>query len=147
MKFRKFISSINESVKELSLNNILDKISMRIDLTNGERNFLDNYGKFDDRDYHMISMEAVINIIQRLSKSGRRIFCNLHDRNGLIGLEILDIDNDFREDICTLHLKGGENFTLDDRFLYNIIWDIDNETYSLEEHSEYFEKIPVSSND
>lgn len=143
MKFRKFILSMNESVKELSLNRILDKISKRLDLTNGEKNFLDSYGKINDRDYFMISKESVIKIIENLNKIGRKIFCNLHDRNGLIGLEIIDIDNDFQEDVCNLHLKGGEIFKLDDRFLFNITWNIDSETYSLEEHSEYFEKIPV----
>ena len=137
MKFRNFISSISESVKELSLNNILDKISKRSNLSDGEKNFLDNYDKIDDRDYHMISKESVIKIIENLKKSGRKVICNLHDRSGLIGSEILNVDT------CTLYLKGGDMFKLNDKFLYNIIWDIHKNIYSLEEDSEYFEKIPV----
>ncbi len=143
MKFRNFISSISESVKELSLNNILDKISKRSNLSDGEKNFLDNYDKIDDRDYHMISKESVIKIIENLKKSGRKVICNLHDRSGLIGSEILNVDNNFQKDTCTLYLKGGDMFKLNDKFLYNIIWDIHKNIYSLEEDSEYFEKIPV----
>lgn len=143
MKFRNFISSVSESVKELSLNKILDKISKRSDLSDGEKNFLDNYDRIDDRDYHMISKESVIKIIENLKRSGRKIICNLHDRNGLVGSEILNVDNNFQKDACTLYLKGGEIFKLNDKFLYNIIWDIHKNIYSLEEDSEYFEKIPV----
>lgn len=144
MTFKKFILSINESVKEISLNRILDKISKRIDLTYGEKSFLDNYEKIDDRDYHMISKESALNIISNLIDSGRRVVCNLKDRDGIIGLDIISIDNNFQDDICILNLKGGEKVKFDDRYLYNIIWDLDKNIYFLEEDSEYFEKIPVN---
>jgi hypothetical protein len=143
MKFKKFITSISESVKELSLNRILDKISKDGKITDGERNFLNNYEKSNDRDYRMISKESVISTIKELKNSGKRIICNLHDRNGLIGLEIVNFENNFQSDECILSLKGGEKFKLDDRFLYNISWDMDGNIYYLELDSEYFEKIPL----
>ncbi len=145
MKFKKFITSITESVKELNLNRILDKMSRSGSITQGEKDFLDNYDKFEDRDYHMISKESVIKTIKSINNSGKKVICNLHDRNGLIGLEILNADNNFQDDSCTLYLKGGEKFKLDDRFLYNISWDIDDRVYYLEMDSEYFEKIPLNN--
>ena len=143
MKFEKFLSVVSESVKEVNLNRILDKISRMVDLTPGEKKFLDNYEKVYDRDYHMISKESVVKIIDNLKKSGREIICDLHDRNGSIGLEILEIDNNFQDEVCSLHLKGGDKFKLNDNFLYNIIWDSEKGIYHLEKDSEYFEKIPV----
>ena len=145
MKFRKFVKNINESVKEISLNRILDKISKRDTISDGERNFLDNYSKVDDKDYNMISKEQVVKIIHTLIDSGREVICNLYDRDGLVSKRIVSIDNNFQDDESSLVLKGGEVFKMEDRFLYNLIWDMDKDLYSLESHSEYYEKIPISN--
>lgn len=145
MKFRKFVKNINESVKEISLNRILDKISKRDTISDGERNFLDNYSKVDDKDYNMISKEQVVKIIHTLIDSGREVICNLYDRDGLVSKRIVSIDNNFQDDESSLVLKGGEVFKMEDRFLYNLIWDMDKDLYSLKSHSEYYEKIPISN--
>lgn len=145
MKFRKFVKNINESVKEISLNRILDKISKRDTISDGERNFLDNYSKVDDKDYNMISKEQVVKIIHTLIDSGREVICNLYDRDGLVSKRIVSIDNNFQDDESSLVLKGGEVFKMEDRFLYNLIWDMDKDLYSLESYSEYYEKIPISN--
>jgi hypothetical protein len=44
-------------------------------------------------------------------------------------------------------MKGGEKHRLDDRFLYNIIYNIKKDEYSLQEQDEYFEKIEASNGD
>ena len=38
-------------------------------------------------------------------------------------------------------MRGGEEHTLEDRYLYNIIYNINKGEYSLESQDEYFEKI------
>ncbi len=143
MKYKKFLSIMNDSVKDISLNRILDKVLKKVSITDGEKRFLDNFDKVEDRDYIMVSKESVIKIIYNLIESGRVVVCNLNDRDGLIGLEIESIDNDFQDDSCVVHLKGSGVFKLEDRFLYNIIYNIDRSEYSLEVNSEYYEKIPV----
>jgi hypothetical protein len=143
MKFEKLIS--NNSLNESKLNKILDKISNLVDLSTNEKKFLDKYKENDDKDYHMISKDYTVKIISDLKKLGRNIICDLHDRNGRIGLEILRIDNNFQDEVCNLILKGGDKFKLSDRFLYNLIWDLERNVYHLKEDSEYFEKILIDS--
>ena len=38
-------------------------------------------------------------------------------------------------------MKHGENHRLHDKFLYNLIYNIKRDEYSLEEQDEYFEKL------
>lgn len=144
MKFKKF-TTIKESSSDVGLNRILDKISKRLDITDGEKKFLDNFGNVEDRDYVMISKDSMVNVVNNLIKSGRVVICNLHDRDGIVGLEISSIVNDFQDEKCKIHLKNKSVFTVEDRFLYSIIYDIDESLYSLEYHSEYYEKVPISN--
>ena len=42
-------------------------------------------------------------------------------------------------------MRGNEKHTLEDRFLYNIIYNIKKDEYSLESQDEYFEKIEANN--
>lgn len=145
MKFRTFVRGLNETVKEVTLNRILDKLSRKKSISDGEKTFLDNYDEHEGRDWRMISKEELAKIIQNLISKGKRVICNLHDRDGKIGLQVVDVENNFQDEEFTLLLKGDEKIKLSDRFLYNVVWEVEGNFYSVEEDSEYFEKIPIKN--
>lgn len=151
MKFRKFINYyfLGESVKEMELNRILDKVGNKTGLTDREKSFLNLYQDTTDddmRDLMYLSKNSACNIIKGLLEKGKKVICDLHDRNGKIGLRITDIDNNFEDDTCVVTMKD-ETHKLEDRFLYNIIYDCNKDIYSLIEQDEFFEKIPVNDED
>jgi hypothetical protein len=150
MNFKKFLSYLNirESLKEVELNKILDKISKKVKLSKREEDFLGKYNDIEDeelKDYTHLSRQNAFERIEKLLNNGKKIICNLYDRDGLIGLEIIKIYNDFENEVCILTFKNGENFKLKDNYLYNIIYNIKKDLYSLEKEDEYFEKIPVKN--
>ena len=152
MKFKKFISYFNlrESLKEVELNQILDKISKKIKLTYGEESFLGKFGKVKDddlKDYKMLSMQSTFEKISDLINNNKKVICDLYDKNGKIGIQIISIYNDYENEICILELKNGEKIDLKDNYLYNIIYNIQKDSYSLEAEDEFFEKIPVKNED
>jgi len=152
MKFRRFISSLglSESLKEIELNKILDKISRKINLSSREKEFLGKYDEIKDsdlKDFRMLSRQNAFETISRLLESDKKIICNLIDRNGKIGIQINSIYNDFENEICVMKLKNGEEVTLKDNFLYNILYNLQTDKYSLEAEDEFFEKIPVENED
>ena len=151
MKIKRIIKYylFNESVKEMELNKILDKVSNRKSLTTRERNFLELYKttrEEDMKDFLYISKNSAFKKISELLEIGKKVICDLHDRNGKIGLEITGIENNFEEDTCVITMKGEEKHQLHDKFLYNLIYSIKKDEYSLQEQDEYFEKIE-SKND
>lgn len=150
MKFKKFISyfKFNESFKETRLNQILDKLSNRTKLTKQEQDFLDNYSQINDEDlmdYKMLSKESTYERINSLLMSDKKVICNLHDRDGRIGLEIKSIQNDFQTETSILTLKNGEKIELKDNILYNILHNQQKNEWSLEMEDEFFEKIPIDN--
>ena len=152
MKFKKFISYFNlrESLKEVELNQILDKISKKMKLTYGEESFLSKFGKVKDddlKDYKMLSMQSTFEKISDLINNNKKVICDLYDKNGKIGIQIISIYNDYENEICILELKNGEKIDLKDNYLYNIIYNIQKDSYSLQAEDEFFEKIPVKNED
>lgn len=152
MKIKRIIKYylFNESVKEMELNKILDKVSNRKSLTARERNFLELYKttrEEDMKDFLYISKNSAFKKISELLEIGKKVICDLHDRNGKIGFEITGIENNFEEDTCTITMKGGEKHQLHDKFLYNLIYSIKKDQYSLQEQDEYFEKIESKNED
>lgn len=148
MTFKRFLKyfNIKESFKEKRLNSILMKINNKEQLTKVEKEFLDRYNDINDediKDHMMITMSTAYNVISNILQKGTKIICNLTDRDGRINSEIKSIERDYENELCILTLKNGENFKMRDNFLYNIIYNIDNNDFSLEIHDEYFEKIPV----
>ena len=139
-----------ESVKNMELNKIKDKINKRKSLTKREINFLELYQstikKEDLKDFLYLSKNSTFSKILELLESNIKVICNLHDRNGKFGIEIVKIENNFEEEICIITMIHNEIHKLHDKFLYNLIYNIKRDEYSLEEQDEYFEKIE-SKND
>ena len=139
-----------ESVKDMELNKIKDKINKRKALTKREINFLELYQstvkKEDLKDFLYLSKNTTFSKILELLENGIKVICNLHDRNGKFGMEIVKIENNFEEETCKITMIHDEHHKLHDKFLYNLIYNIKKDEYSLEEQDEYFEKIE-SKND
>lgn len=150
MKIKKLIKYylFGESLKEIEMNRILDKISKKATLTKREITFLELYNstvKDDDKDYMLLSKNSVSFKIKELLESNKKVICNLHDRNGKIGLLILSIEDNIENEFSTLFMKNGESHKLQDKFLYNLIYNSKRNEYSLEEQDEYFEKIEANN--
>jgi hypothetical protein len=152
MNFKKFISYLNisETLKEIELNSILDKISKKIKLNKKEEDFLGHYDEIKDdelKDYKMLSKQSTFERISDLINNNKKVICNLFDKNGKIGMQIISIYNDYENETCILELKNGEDVELKDNYLYNIIYSLQKGSYSLEAEDEFFEKIPVKNED
>lgn len=149
MGFKKFIRYLlGESVKEIELNRILDKVSKKQNLQDKEKKFLDLYStttEEDMKDYMYLSKNDAYSKVKDIIESGKIIICDIYDKNGKIGLKITDIENDFTDESCVVTMKGGETHKLEDRFLYNIIYSSSKDEYSLQTQEEFFEKIPVKN--
>jgi hypothetical protein len=141
---------LGESIKEIEMNRILEKISKKIRLTKREKEFLDLYNqtsKNDDRDYMMLSKSSASKKIKELLEKSKKVICDLHDRNGKFGLQIIDIQDDFESETSVVIMKSEERHKMHDKFLYNIIYNVKKNEYSLQEQDEYFEKIEVKNED
>lgn len=141
---------LGESIKEIEMNRILDKISKKVRLTKREKEFLDLYNqtsKTEDRDYMMLSKSVASKKIKELLEKGKKVICDLHDRNGKFGLQIIDIIDDFDSEESLIIMKSDEKHKMHDKFLYNIIYNIKKNEYSLQEQDEYFEKLKVNNED
>jgi predicted peptidase len=128
----------------MEVNRILDKISRNKSITEKEKKFLDLYQITREdsiKDYLLLEKNNVFNRISQIMNSGKKVICDLNDRDGKIGLEIIKLENNFEDENCTLTLKGGSKHKLIDKFLYNLIYITKKDQYSLQEHGEYFEKI------
>jgi len=152
MKIKKLIKYylLGESLKEIELNRILDKINRRKRLTERENNFLELYQttrEEDMKDFMLLSKNSACLRVSTLIEDGKKVICDLTDRNGKFGLMITGVENDHREENSIVRMKGGEKYTLDERFLYNIIYNTKKDSYSLQEHDEYHEKIEASNNE
>ncbi len=150
MGFKKFIKHylLGESVKEMELNRILDKVSKKKNLEDKEKNFLDLYNSTseeDMNDYMYLSKNTTFNKIKNLLEKGKSVICDLYDKDGKISTKISGIENDFENETCVMTLKNGETHELHDKFLYNIIYNSKKDEYSLEAQDEYYEKIPIKN--
>lgn len=138
---------LGESLKEIEVNRILNKISKKDVLTEREKRFLDLYNhRNDDKDLMYLSKNTTCERVKFFLDSGKKVICDLHDRDGLIGLPIVDIQNNYEEEKGLVIMKN-ETYELNDRFLYNLIYNQKLKRYSLQEQDEYFEKLEVRNDD
>jgi len=149
MKIKKMFKYylLGESLKEIEINRILDKISKKSKLTQKEKTFLSLYNETSkeiEKDYMLLSKFVVCSKIEEILNNNIPIVCNLTDRDGKIGLSIIGIENNEEDSI--LLLKGDKKHLIKDSFLYNLIYNTKKGGYSLEEHDEYFEKIEANEN-
>ena len=152
MNFTSWVNHLKESssVKENELNRILDKISNSESLTDSEKKFLNLFNSSSEdnyKDYMCLTKNDVFNKVRDLLEDNHRVICDLYDKDGQIGLQIISIHNNFDEDFCFVTLKNGEKATLKDNFSYSVIYDMKKDEYSLRAQDEVFEKIPVSNED
>lgn len=150
MELKRFFKRLifRESTKEMELNNILEKVSKKKKLTEGEIKFLNQYQQTSDddiKDYLYLSKNSVFQKVTQLIDKGKKVICDLHDRDGKIGLQIIGLQNLFEGESCILKLKGGSTHNLYDKFLYNLIYNVKKDEYSLQEQDEYFEKIEAKN--
>jgi hypothetical protein len=138
---------LGESLKEIEINRILTKVSKKSVLTDRENKFLELYNhRNDDKDLMYLSKNTTCERVKFFLDSGKKVICDLHDRNGLIGLPILSVENNYDEENGLIIMKN-ENHELNDKFLYNLIYNNKLNRYSLQEQDEYFEKLEVRNND
>jgi hypothetical protein len=131
---------LGESLKEIELNRILDKISSKLLLSDRENKFLELYSQSieeDDRDFMYLSKNLTYKKVTLLLESNKKVICDLSDRDGKIGLPIIKIENK------SILMINNERHVLKDKFLYNIIYNNKCSHYSLQEQDEYFEKIMI----
>ena len=88
-----------------------------------------------------------VEIIESLLKKNIEIICDLEDRDGKFGDGIVKIKNNFEGNRCEIYLKKGEKCYLEDKFLYNLFYNINKNNYSLTVQDEYFEKITIDKNE
>lgn len=150
MKIKKLIKYyiLGESLKEIELNRILDKIGRKKKLTERELNFLDLYQvtrEEEMKDFMLLSKNTACLRVSSLIEDGKKVICDLSDKNGRFGLQITSVDNQHTDDACKVTMRGGESHEMDERFLYNIIYNSKKDCYSLQEHDEYHEKIEANN--
>jgi hypothetical protein len=134
---------LGESLKEIEVNRILQKISKKSILTEREKRFLELYNhKSDDKDLMYLSKNTTCERVKFFLDGGKKVICDLHDRNGLIGLPIVDVENSYDEENGLIIMKN-ETHEVNDKFLYNLIYNQKLNRYSLQEQDEYFEKLEV----
>lgn len=135
---------LKESVKQMEVNKIMEKVSKRKPLTKREQNFLELYRsthKEEMKDYLYLSKNSTFSKVMDLLEKKVKVICNLHDKNGKFGMEIVKIENNFEDETCIVTMIHDEHHKLHDKFLYNLIYNTNKNEYSLEEQDEYFEKI------
>lgn len=138
---------LKEPLKEIEMDSILDKISNKIVLTERESKFLELYTQTSGehyKDYMLLSKNSVYNRIKQLLDNKESVVCDLTDRDGKIGLPIIDIFNDIELEYGSVKTKDEKCHKLYDSFLYNIIYNNKRSEYSLQKHDEYYEKIEAS---
>jgi hypothetical protein len=142
MDIKKFIRYylLGDSLRKIETDRIINKKSKKKELTQREKRFLD-LQESDDKDWMLLSKNSTYLKVKELLSKNKTIICDLNDRDGKIGLPILNIDNDFEEEVCMIYMKDNLTHELHDKFLYNILFNSKNKKYSLQEHDEYFEKI------
>lgn len=151
MKIKKLIRHylFRESIKDIELNRILDKIDKKEALSNREMRFLELY-QFtceEDRDFMLLSKNSTATKITQLIENGKTVICDLEDRYGRIGLGIIGIENNYENDDCIVKMRGGETHIMKDNLLYNIIFNEKKNKYSLQMHDEYIEKIEAGNDE
>ena len=135
--FKHFI--LKETIKEIELNRILDRISDGETLTLREDNFLNLYNQTKDadyKDYSHLSRDLMCRKISDYLSQNKKIYCDLCDKDGKISELIKEVN----EDEFKLILRHGQ-FILQDNFLYNITYNMKKDEYSLTNQDEYYELI------
>lgn len=100
---------------------------------------------FEGKDFMLISKHKACKIVKDMIDNNKVVICDIYDRDGKIGKEILYISHYADEEYCEVAVSGNNKYKLYDRYLYNIIYDVKKDIYSLQIHDEYYEKIMIDN--
>ena len=143
-KFKKYINELKKMEIMKLLKSMSSKVVKSTDFANP---FFPETTDDLKKDYLLLSKSRTCDVVNQLLKNDLTVICNLNDRDGKIGLEIKEVDNNIEFEYSTLYLKGGSKHSMYDRFLYNVKYINKKDHFSLEEHDEYFEKLTVKNNE
>jgi len=132
----------NNNIKTNELNHILDKISIRKELSSREREFLDNYDNVKELELKDFRYLSLLDIFYVMSKIKKIIICDIKDKQGRISEKIYSIDYNHDDCKIILGLKHGI-YTLTDNYLYKLTYEFKHDNYSLDIEGEYKEKIEI----
>ena len=141
---------IKDSIQDNRVNQILDKILIGKKLTKEDNSFLNKFDhiiNLELKDYSHLSKNMCVDIIENIFSKKIKIICDLTDRNGKFNDEIINVQNKFEDNKCEIYMKKGEICFLYDNFLYNLIYNVTKNYYSLTIQDEYFEKITIDKNE
>ena len=133
MRIRKIFNKFRKSILS---NNMVETIISSTEVLITKKKIL-------DKDYMLISKNFVVEKVNELIDDDKVVICDLHDRNGKIGVIISKIENDMDSENSIIYLRNQSTHKLSDKYLYNLIYNLKTSKYHLEEHDEYFEKIEV----
>lgn len=150
MKIKKLLKYyfLNKSLKEIEMDRILEKISTKKIITVRENKFLELYNQSrsdESKDFMLLSKNSVFKKVKDFLLREKVVICDLTDRDGKIGEVISNIENSIEEETCKVTIRSGKSANLYDRYLYNLIYNIKKNQYSLQEHDEYYEKIEAKN--
>lgn len=138
IKFKDWVlNNINESMKNDKLNDILDKISNGVSISNSEQSFLDNFDSIttgDMQDFSLLNRSDVYDKVNSL----------LENNKVVIYFDEIVIDVKYIEDDICIVTKSSIN-KLKDNCLYNLVYDFDSDNHVLKIHDEYYEKLPLKN--
>jgi hypothetical protein len=132
------------SVKERALNHILDMISSGRGLRAVEKHFLDIQQSIPDsemKDHMMVSSVEAGHRVSSILGLGIGVTCNLRDRDGMMGADVLS--SEVLGDIARLTLSGHTTVDLLPSLLYDLTFSVRDFRYSLESGQEFFELATI----
>lgn len=130
------------SIKNSNLDNILDKISIRQDLSERERDFLLKFDGIDENELKDFNFLSLLDLFYLMSKIKKVINCDIKDKSGKINDQIISSYYNYDECQIVLTLKHGK-FVLNDNYLYKLTYEFKHDNYSLDIQDEYHEKIEI----
>ena len=149
MKFNEWVN-MSESVKDSELNRILDKIGSGDALTPMEQRFLKTFNDNTDeyyQDFEFLTKNDVFDRIKDVLSSGRKVYYDIYNGHDGSENEILSVNNFMDDDECFVILKNDKKVKLKDNYLYNMIYNMKKDEYSLQSQDEFYEKLPVKNED
>lgn len=135
-----------KSLKEQAMDKILDKMSTGRGLTPNEAAFMAVQGPIPDsdlRDFMLVSSFEACTRVASLLDHGLRVTCNLRDRDGVIGDDV--VSSSVTGDRSTITLAGRLTIELLPSFLYDLTFSMRDFRYSLESDHEFYELAPIKN--
>lgn len=137
-------ASNRDSLRDRAVNHLLEKLSTSGRLTAREKATLERLTGIDDEvftDHRMITALDVVTRVSRLLSHGITVVCNLEDSMGRVGQDVARaVDTDGKK---VLHLVDGTKFSLEDRFLYDLVFSLPHLRFHLESGHEFYEPAKI----